>query len=466
VGQHYLLYWKPETADRVKGAGGPLRYAASGQFNRLAAGDTVWAVTCRDGELRLLGRVVVGRVVGRAEAAAALDTEELWDADWYALAEPGTEQPVREVTIQHLAPDLRFVSPGETDRLALARGRVNAQQLQTMRELSEESGALLRRRWEGTDYPRAWVVKAYGEERSHGGNLGYADDLRTCYCYDSLVPNCRQVDVGDVLLIRGKRALRGVARVRDIDSWEDEKDLQKCPTCGGAKISHRKTLGSYVCKRQECGVTFPEPRKETVSCVRFVASYEGAVRLWEEDVPVNSEMIREASPKYNRQNAIVPIDMARLHGDAWRQVRKAVAELLGSPQPEGAGSGSARATGAAVEAEEGEILYSRHRRRERNRRLVRLKKAEVLRSTGKLACEACTFDFAAFYGEELGAGLAECHHRAPIGELKGKTRTRLEHLAIVCANCHRVLHRRQARGFTVEDLRRHLARRGTEPGGG
>jgi 5-methylcytosine-specific restriction protein A len=52
----------------------------------------------------------------------------------------------------------------------------------------------------------------------------------------------------------------------------------------------------------------------------------------------------------------------------------------------------------------------------------------------------CDFDFARVYGE-LGVGFAECHHLVPLAELPGVRRTRLTDLAIVCANCHRMLHR-------------------------
>ena len=54
----------------------------------------------------------------------------------------------------------------------------------------------------------------------------------------------------------------------------------------------------------------------------------------------------------------------------------------------------------------------------------------------RLACECCEFDSKAVYGE-LGRGFAECHHRRPLRRLVGKTVTRLEDLAIVCANCVR-----------------------------
>jgi 5-methylcytosine-specific restriction endonuclease McrA len=62
-------------------------------------------------------------------------------------------------------------------------------------------------------------------------------------------------------------------------------------------------------------------------------------------------------------------------------------------------------------------------------------------------CQACGFDFASRYGA-LGAGYAECHHLSPLSERpeNGWTvelRTKLEDVAVLCANCHRMVHRRR-----------------------
>jgi 5-methylcytosine-specific restriction enzyme A len=93
------------------------------------------------------------------------------------------------------------------------------------------------------------------------------------------------------------------------------------------------------------------------------------------------------------------------------------------------------------EAPEGRILTRAHRSRERNRRLVAQKKARTLAASGELICEVCGFDFAAMYGDR-GDGFIECHHTTPLAELMPNTRTRLSDLALVCANCHRMIHRR------------------------
>jgi predicted HNH restriction endonuclease len=94
-----------------------------------------------------------------------------------------------------------------------------------------------------------------------------------------------------------------------------------------------------------------------------------------------------------------------------------------------------------VSAAEGRELLRLHRTRERSRGLVARKKRAVLAAAGRLECEACGFDFAAAYGPR-GDGFAECHHTHPISESAPGRRTRLSELAVVCANCHRMLHRR------------------------
>ncbi len=91
-------------------------------------------------------------------------------------------------------------------------------------------------------------------------------------------------------------------------------------------------------------------------------------------------------------------------------------------------------------APEGRLLMRRHRARERNKSLRKKKIASVLQRGGTLACEACGFDFEETYGDR-GAGYIECHHVVPLHEA-GEGRTKLTDLALICANCHRMIHRR------------------------
>jgi predicted HNH restriction endonuclease len=89
---------------------------------------------------------------------------------------------------------------------------------------------------------------------------------------------------------------------------------------------------------------------------------------------------------------------------------------------------------------EGGLRFVQHLRRERNAKLVRAKKVQVLQQTGRLACECCGFDFAEFYGE-LGREFCEVHHKHALGASKHSRQTQLTDLAVICSNCHRIIHR-------------------------
>src|SRR5688572_21487658 len=88
--------------------------------------------------------------------------------------------------------------------------------------------------------PRAWLVLQFGEDRQHGGNAGY-DDRPEIYRYDSFVANHRQVAAGDVLVLRDRHAMTGIAVVASIQSEGGTKTLRKCPTCGTTGIKARKS---------------------------------------------------------------------------------------------------------------------------------------------------------------------------------------------------------------------------------
>ncbi|MCX8532683.1 HNH endonuclease [Chryseobacterium luquanense] len=92
------------------------------------------------------------------------------------------------------------------------------------------------------------------------------------------------------------------------------------------------------------------------------------------------------------------------------------------------------------EAVEGEILFKLHKLRERNQKLIDSKKQQILKQNGKLACEVCEFDFSKKYGE-IGKGFIECHHTQQLSTYKINQKTTLDNLALVCSNCHRMLHR-------------------------
>jgi len=91
---------------------------------------------------------------------------------------------------------------------------------------------------------------------------------------------------------------------------------------------------------------------------------------------------------------------------------------------------------------EGKELYLLHRSKERNKHLIKLAKQRHLQKDDKLSCQVCSFSFVQHYGE-IGHGFIEAHHIYPISELTEETITRVEDIALVCSNCHRMLHRQR-----------------------
>ncbi|WP_327297410.1 HNH endonuclease [Streptomyces sp. NBC_01197] len=110
-----------------------------------------------------------------------------------------------------------------------------------------------------------------------------------------------------------------------------------------------------------------------------------------------------------------------------------------------------------VPAAEGRLLARWAISRERNPALRRRKIGQARRLGHPLQCTVCTFNFGERYGA-LGEGYIEVHHTLPL-HISGPRETKLEDLAFLCANCHRMCHRnhRGASWRTPAALRAEIA---------
>jgi 5-methylcytosine-specific restriction protein A len=100
-----------------------------------------------------------------------------------------------------------------------------------------------------------------------------------------------------------------------------------------------------------------------------------------------------------------------------------------------------------------------HKRIERNRKL-----AEKAKKKHDYICQACGFDFEMHYGNEIGSGFIEAHHLTPLKELKGQkiTLDAKKDFAVLCANCHRMIHRSEFVS-SVDDFRaKYVVKRESE----
>jgi hypothetical protein len=87
-------------------------------------------------------------------------------------------------------------------------------------------------------------------------------------------------------------------------------------------------------------------------------------------------------------------------------------------------------------------LFLRHRHREARLRAAKIRQA-LCAGNGHLRCEVprCGFDFFVAYGK-IGRRYAVVHHKRELATLDSKgAQVSLDELAIVCANCHAMIHR-------------------------
>jgi 5-methylcytosine-specific restriction protein A len=105
---------------------------------------------------------------------------------------------------------------------------------------------------------------------------------------------------------------------------------------------------------------------------------------------------------------------------------------------------------------EGDPRLRAHIARERNSSIIKKKRNKVLAEKGCLKCEACDFDFFEVYGES-GKEFCEIHHLVPLHKSDGIIKTKLSDLAVVCSNCHRMLHRAKPM-LSVESLKQTIER--------
>ena len=100
---------------------------------------------------------------------------------------------------------------------------------------------------------------------------------------------------------------------------------------------------------------------------------------------------------------------------------------------------------------EGKERYRLHRSLERDATIARKAKIKRLVATGRLHCDVCSLGFEDMYGAR-GEGFIEAHHTVPVATLRGSVRTKVSDIALVCSNCHRMLHRGIAL-LSVSELR-------------
>lgn len=156
--------------------------------------------------------------------------------------------------------------------------------------------------------PRAWSFLTIEGIRQYGGNAGYRDDPAKVYRYDSDVANHRQIQTGDIIIVRSKREVLGIAVIERIVEGEDSKERLRCPVCQANNIKERVTKRPrWGCKN---GHAFDEPIRQYDTVRTFEAHYEESFRT----IPptLTTSALHDAVLRPSDQMSIKEIDLAKV----------------------------------------------------------------------------------------------------------------------------------------------------------
>ena len=100
---------------------------------------------------------------------------------------------------------------------------------------------------------------------------------------------------------------------------------------------------------------------------------------------------------------------------------------------------------------EGDARRLTHLRRERHAGVAKAKKAQMRQLHGKLYCEECGMNPVAVFGDAEGEACIEVHHRdTGVAQMSPGHVTKLADVECLCANCHRVRHRRMKNTYVLQ----------------
>lgn len=162
---------------------------------------------------------------------------------------------------------------------------------------------------ENSEPRRSWLLMAAGDNRGHGGNAGYDDQVDAFYSWDSKVPNHKNVRVGDPVALWDKERLLGISVIEEIETRRGQKLQNRCPACGKTRIHERTTVEPrWRCSK--CHHEFPTPDSVVVEVDQYVARYDAA---WTSlDGLLRKEEIRKLQTNAVDINAMRPLDWTAL----------------------------------------------------------------------------------------------------------------------------------------------------------
>jgi hypothetical protein len=175
---------------------------------------------------------------------------------------------------------------------------------------------------------RAWSLITIGpKQQQYAGHVGYDDDPRNVYRFDSKVQNHLNVSPGDLAFIRDYDRLIGMSVIERITPSPGTKQMLRCPECGTGGLKERQRRSPRF--RCDSGHEFEKPLAEEVAVTLFEAHYGQSFIEAPEEVPVAA--IKAAALRPSNQMSIEQLDLPRIQQtfrSEFPRTHEALARLL------------------------------------------------------------------------------------------------------------------------------------------
>jgi len=108
-----------------------------------------------------------------------------------------------------------------------------------------------------------WVCISKHPETTVRADDGYLETVGESYEWVAKLPFGRELEVGDVIILRDDQNILGFSLIEDIEIFQKPRKNNLCPKCRIAQVRERKNKSpKYMCAA--CGAEFDSPVVETI----------------------------------------------------------------------------------------------------------------------------------------------------------------------------------------------------------
>jgi ribosomal protein S27AE len=159
---------------------------------------------------------------------------------------------------------------------------------------------------------KIWLILEKSDETRVSGSIeSYRDRTGEIYNYDSLVPNYKNVEQDDIVIIRKENEILGLGWIKTITSNKSEKNHKRCPKCNTTDIRIRKDKNPRW-KCGKCKFEFPKPNETTTEVTNYTAELSDFDKF---DLPPSVSQIKLCALNgdgLKSQNSIMQLDIKKV----------------------------------------------------------------------------------------------------------------------------------------------------------